>query len=434
MKSKLLILCLLIAQIGISQNIFFPDSEFKNYLLIANIDYNVDPYGTPTTFPPIDANDDGEISQAEALNVISLDFSYLNITNLEGLQYFTNLKRIFSFCPNFPTFNQPTLVNLEELSLFNICGNGALTSINISANTNLKKFQCSNNVITSMNFSSNTQLEEITISGAQLTSVNFNNLSNLKFLSYYGKSATIDISDAVNLLSLFCYGNSATIVYPTSNLLTSIDLSNQTKLIYLDLSGNNISSLNLNNCLNLEDITISRNQISTLSIDNLEYVKNLKCEDNLLTSLNVDNMFNLQSLYCKNNQLLSLSTKNGIIEDYIDFSGNPNLASVCCDENEVVYLQNQCFLNGNDTTTVDSTCETAVAGRISMYPNPVTDMLHLDSTTTITKIEIFAMSGLMVMNNQLDSNVVNLSELQSGIYFIKVYIGDDVSTMKFSKM
>jgi hypothetical protein len=61
-------------------------------------------------------------------------------------------------------------------------------------------------------------------------------------------------------------------------------------------------------------------------------------------------------------------------------------------------------------------------------------MLHLDASNTITKIEVFAMSGLMVMSDRLESNVVNLSDLQSGIYFIKIYIGNDVSTMKFSKM
>ena len=433
MKSKLLFLCLFFIQIGIAQNIVFPDPELKNHLLIANIDYNIDPYVT-VTYPPIDANNDGEISQAEALNVISLDFSYLNITNLEGLQYFTNIKKIFSFCPNFPTFNQPTLVNLEDLSLYNICGTGALTSINLSANTNLKKFQFSNNVVTSLNFSSNTLLEEIFISGSELTSVNFSNLSNLKFLSYYGKAATIDISDAINLLSLFCYGNSETFSSTENNLLTSIDLSNQTKLINLDLTGNNISTLDLSNCLNLENIYISNNQIEILNIDNLEYVKSFQCQNNLLTTLNVDDLFNLQDLNCNNNLLISLSTKNGIIEDYIYFSGNPSLATVCCDENEVVYMQNQCNLNGITATIVDFNCNsTNTEARIAMYPNPVKDMLHLDSNKTISKIEIYTTSGLMVMNSGLKNNVINLQSLQSGIYFIKVYSREETSIMKFAK-
>lgn len=433
MKTKLLFLFVLLFQIGNAQNISFTDPVLKDLLVNSYINYNDNP-NIIVSYPPIDSNDDGEISEAEALNVIGLNLSYSDISSLEGLQYFTNIKKFFAYCPNFPTFNQPTLVNLEQLVLYNFCGSGILATVNISSNINLKKFECSSTAITALDLSSNTSLESVVITCPELTSVNFSNLINLKFLSYTGKVPTIDLSDATNLLFLACYGNSETYTYPDVNLLTSIDLSNQTKLVFLELSGNNLTSLNLNTCINLEEVNISKNKINTLAIENCEYVKSLKCDDNLLTSLNVDSMFNLQSLYCSNNQLNSLSTKNGIIEDYIYFSGNPALTSVCCDENEVVYMQNQCLLNGNDTTTIDSNCGNATLGRISMYPNPVTDMLHLDSTHTITKIEVFAMSGLMVMNDAAENNVVNLSELQSGIYFVKVYVGDNVSTMKFSKM
>ena len=434
MKTKLLFLFIITIQFGYSQNIVFADSIFKGYLLTAQINYNDDQFST-IVYPPIDANTDGEISQAEALAVIGLNAFYANITDLGGLEYFTNIKKITAYCPGFQTFNQPSLVNLEQLILYDVCGTGLPSSISLTAYPNLKKFQYVNNFITSLDFSSNPLLEDIVISCAELTSVDFSNLTKLKYLSYNGKLQTIDLSDSVNLLSLFCYGSSETFNYPASNLLTSLDLSNQTKLIYLDLSGNNLSTLDLSNCLNLENINVSNNQIETLNIDNLEYVKSFQCQNNLLTTLNVDDMFNLQDLNCNNNLLTNLSTKNGIIEDYVYFSGNPSLATICCDENEVVYMQNQCNLNGNTATIVDSNCNvTNTEDRISMYPNPVNDMLHLDAPNTITKIEVFAMSGLMVMSDRLESNVVNLSDLQSGIYFIKIYIGNDVSTMKFSKM
>ena len=430
MKTKLFLLCFFLFQFSNAQNITFSDPVLKDFLLIATINFNQDP-NNYITYPPIDSNSDGEISMTEALNVIGLDLYYLNITNLEGLQYFTNLKVITTYYANFPNFNQPTLVNLEQLSLLNSVGYSSLTSVDVSNNTNLVKFQCSSDLITSLDLSNNTFLQTVDIYCPSLTSVNFSNLVNLKNLSYIGKMPTIDISDAVNLLNLNCIGSSGTYSFPLENRLTSIDLSNQTKLINLDLAGNLLSSLDLSFCPNLERISISNNLLSTLNITNVAYVKNFFCEDNLLTDLNVDAMFNLKNFICKNNQLTSLSTKNRIIEEYIDFSGNPDLNSICCDANEVIYMQNQCFLNNNNTVVVNSNC--GASSKIAMYPNPVKDMLHLKSTISISKVEIFSPSGLLVMKDESESDVIDMNVLRSGMYFIRVYSSDGVAVMKFIK-
>ena len=430
MKTKLFLLCFFLFQFSNAQNITFSDPVLKDFLLIAPINFNQDP-NNYITYPPIDANSDGEISFSEALSVIGLDLYYLNITDLEGLQYFTNLKVITTYYANFPNFNQPTLVNLEQLSLLNSVGYSSLTSVDVSNNTNLVKLQCSSDLITSLDLSNNTFLQTVDIYCPSLTSVNFSNLVNLKNLSYIGKMPTIDISDAVNLLNLNCIGSSGTYSFPLENRLTSIDLSNQTKLINLDLAGNLLSSLDLSFCPNLERISISNNLLSTLNITNVAYVKNFFCEDNLLTDLNVDAMFNLKNFICKNNQLTSLSTKNRIIEEYIDFSGNPDLNSICCDANEVVYMQNQCFLNNNNTVVVNSNC--GASSKIAMYPNPVKDMLHLKSTISISKVEIFSPSGLLVMKDESESDVIDMNVLRSGMYFIRVYSSDGVAVMKFIK-
>jgi hypothetical protein len=430
MKTKLFLLCFFLFQFSNAQNITFSDPVLKDFLLIATTNFNQDP-NNYITYPPIDANSDGEISFSEALSVIGLDLYYLNITDLEGLQYFTNLKVITTYYANFPNFNQPTLVNLEQLSLLNSVGYSSLTSVDVSNNTNLVKLQCSSDLITSLDLSNNTLLQTVDIYCPSLTTVNFSNLVNLKNLSYIGKLPTIDISDAVNLLNLNCIGSSGTYSFPLENRLTSIDLSNQTKLINLDLAGNLLSSLDLSFCPNLERISISNNLLNTLNITNVAYAKNFFCEDNLLTDLNVDAMFNLKNFICKNNQLTSLSTKNRIIEEYIDFSGNPDLNSICSDANEVVYMQNQCFLNNNDTVVVNSNC--GASSKIAMYPNPVKDMLHLKSTISISKVEIFSPSGLLVMKDESESDVIDMNVLRSGMYFIRVYSSDGVAVMKFIK-
>ncbi len=434
MKTKLLFILFLLFQFAGAQNITFSDPVLKEFLVNGTINFSQDPNNF-VSYPPIDANDDGEISTTEALNVIGLDFYYLNITDLEGLQYFTNLKVITTYYANFPDFYQPTLVNLEQLSLLNSVGTSSLTSIDVSNNTNLIKFQCTSDLITSLDLSNNTLLKTVDIYCPSLISLDLSNLVNLKTLSYIGRLPTIDISDSVNLLTLTCIGASGSYTYPQENLLTSIDLSNQSKLINLNLTGNNLTSLDLSNCPNLEYIYIAQNKLSSLNINNVNYVKYFFCEDNLLASLNVNSMFNLQIFNCKNNLLNSLSTKNNSIEDTIDFSGNPNLESICCDADEQVYMQNQCNLNDNTTTVVVSDCGTeSTLSKLAMYPNPATDVLHLSSTKKINKVEVYAMNGLMVLSNEKVGTSIDLSNLQSGMYFAKVYEDGSEKNMKFIKM
>lgn len=432
MKTKLFLICFLLFEFTNAQNITFSDPILKEFLVGAQINFNQD-FNVVNTYPLIDANNDGEISTAEALNVIGLDFYYLNLTDLEGLQYFTNLKVINSYYANFANFSQPSLVNLEELSLVNSVSPAALSSINISSNTNLVKFQCSSDLITSLDLSNNILLRNVTIYCPSLTTVNFNNLVNLKSLSYLGKLPTIDLSDAVNLLNLSCIGSTTSYTYPLSNKLTSLNLDNQTKLINLNVTGNNISNLDLSNCTNLESISISNNQISTLNITNVDYVKNFFCEGNLLNSLNVNSMFNLKNLVCKNNLLTNLSTKNDIIEEYIDFSGNPNLNSICCDAVEVVYMQNQCFQNNNDSAVVTSNCGGGII-KMAMYPNPVKDSVTITSASNISKVEIFSTNGILVMKDETGSTIVDMNVLKSGMYFIRVQNSEGVATMKFIKI
>lgn len=432
MKAKILFCCFIFTQFCLAQNIIFPDSVFKDYLLIAKTNFNTDP-NVFIQYPPIDANADGQISYAEALLVEGFDFGYANITNLEGLQYFTNVKVISTYYADFPNFYQPTLVNLEHLSLLNSVGSSSLSNVDISQNISIKKFECRSDLISNLNFSNNTLLRDLAIYCPSLTSLNLSNLSNLKNLSYLGKLPTIDLSDAINLLTLTCIGSTQNYNFPVENLLSTLDLSNQTKLMRLDLTGNNIASLDLSNSPNLETLNISNNNIATLNIDNVKYVRQFFCDNNLLTSLDVSEMFNLNNFSCKNNQLTSLATQNGIIEEYIDFSGNPGLTSVCCDANEVVYMQNLCNQYDNDTAVVNGNCNNQ-ANRISMYPNPVGDWLHLSANFDIERVEVFNANGMLVMSSESGADAIEMNGLNSGLYFLKVFSSQEVNTMKFVKI
>lgn len=67
------------------------------------------------------------------------------------------------------------------------------------------------------------------------------------------------------------------------------------------------------------------------------------------------------------------------------------------------------------------------AADIKIYPNPVVNELHVSSNNTVQQLQIFDMQGRLIMTNQ--NTTINVTELSSGNYFIKI-IGENGSATK----
>ncbi len=82
-----------------AQIINFPDANFKARLLIASPSVNVAATGwngtTSSNLFKIDANNDGEIDQSEALAVTMLNVAGRSVSDLSGLEFFTNLRILY---------------------------------------------------------------------------------------------------------------------------------------------------------------------------------------------------------------------------------------------------------------------------------------------------------------------------------------------------
>lgn len=72
----------------------------------------------------------------------------------------------------------------------------------------------------------------------------------------------------------------------------------------------------------------------------------------------------------------------------------------------------------NDPCDVLSTEEFAFED-VSIYPNPTTDLIQVNSTNMISKIEIFNNLGALV-SEVSDSNTISLGKYNSGIYFLRI--------------
>jgi len=93
--------------------------------------------------------------------------------------------------------------------------------------------------------------------------------------------------------------------------------------------------------------------------------------------------------------------------------------------------------NESDPSTVDAsitgTIEIIGNGReISVYPNPAFDVLMIKTTESIEKIEILDISGKTVLT-KARTKELNVSDLNRGVYFIKVQTESGTYTSRFLK-
>ncbi len=77
----------------------------------------------------------------------------------------------------------------------------------------------------------------------------------------------------------------------------------------------------------------------------------------------------------------------------------------------------------------------SVSKTIKMYPNPVEDILYIENAADASSIDIFDMSGKLMMSvSNLNNNMsVDVSGLSNGIYVVRTYQEEGVQTFKLVK-
>lgn len=155
------------------QVINFTDNNLKTRLLQSSESFFIAGSGWdglgPTSIIKIDANDNGEIEQSEALAVTYLNISDSGISNLSGMEYFTNLHRFALINNMVSMFDFPQMTYLEYLSVYN----NNISSLNLSLYPNLKRVNCSYNSISFLDFTGLNSLEQVYCSHNLLSVLDF---------------------------------------------------------------------------------------------------------------------------------------------------------------------------------------------------------------------------------------------------------------------
>lgn len=103
------------------------------------------------------------------------------------------------------------------------------------------------------------------------------------------------------------------------------------------------------------------------------------------------------------------------------FSGTPdaNFTQSSMLVDYVRIYQNTTASSNNDFNT-----------KFTIYPNPTSNNLHINTNKFIHKIEIYSLLGKSVLQKTNTLNRVNVSNLTAGVYFLKIYADDKVATKK----
>ena len=175
---------------------------------------------------------------------------------------------------------------------------------------------------------------------------------------------------AITSMGEICYFTALKKLYCYNNQLTSLDLSKNSELTYLNCRYNQLTSLDISKNTALTYLSCDTNQLISLDLSTNTALTELNCFNNQLSSLNVSKNTTLTELNCYNNQLTSLDvSKNKALTRLecgynqlisLDLSKNTALTYLSCDTNQLTSLNLSkntalitLYCGGNQLTSLD---------------------------------------------------------------------------------
>ena len=264
-----------------------PDVNFEQYLVQNNIDS--------------DGIIDGKVLTADIQNVLSLDLSQQNISDLTGIENFSALSYLNLFSNDLTSINVSKNIQLQYLYV----GDNNISNIDVSANVNLIQLGVGQNSLTNLNVSNNTELTHL-------------------------------------IASL--------------NSLSAIDVSNNLKLIELKIDDNSISNLDVTLLKDLEILWASKNDLTQLNVTQNTKLKNIIVHENELTSLDFTLNTVLETIRVWSNKLTFLDVKNGNNTAIIDFESQQNPDLICIKVDDANYSNSNADWTKDSSATFSSSC------------------------------------------------------------------------------
>ena len=220
--------------------------------------------------------------------------------------------------------------------------------------------------------------------------------------------------------------------------VTAIDVSHNTQLKELWCQNNTLNSLDVSGCTQLTNLSCQNNNLTTLDVSKNTQLTKLSCRNNNLTTLDVSKNTKLTTLYCHGNNLSTQAlddifcalpdrtgNTNGKIQPVYNSSSSnhatvlaTNAANATAKNWKVQYYKDDTDIpatTGKHKCSVTDIAEASAEPALTLYPNPVVDVLYLSATART--IRVYDIYGTEVAH-ATDTDRVEVSHLPAGIYTV----------------
>jgi hypothetical protein len=311
--------------------------------------------------------------------------------------------------------------------------------------------QGANLSVNGINLSSNIQLKSLSLNDSLLNldlTQNIN-LESLFLGSVIGTNniAVLNLSSNVLLKNLNCsHAGIETLILPQTNTLLQIDCSYnwigvldlpQTNSITdINCSFNTIGSLNLSNVTGLINLNAEYNHLLALGAPTNNSIQYLNLKHNYFSGLNLSGYSQLKNIECSNNYLECLNLKNGLNNQFTNVKTINNFNLTCIEVDDSTYSTNNPTWNtgidswssfGNQCPLVCFTAdiEKLETSSFEIFPNPtLTNEINIKTEETVLGriYKVIDFKGAIVLQGKIIETIqkVDLKGLTSGIYLFQI--------------
>lgn len=246
-----------------------------------------------------------ELSDLASLpNLVELAIFDSNLTNLDGIEKFTNLEILYIDSNQIEDYSK--LNELSNLKVLGISENN-LTNINMVENlTNLEELQAYNNKIEDISIlNNNTNIKSLNLNGNNLNNEDIEVLKTMQNLEELGISNNEQINQVSQIEGLT---NLKGLTLSNSKIKDVSGIEKLTNLEYLEMNENEIDDIEkICQLSNLKELSLVNNKISNISpISNLTNITDLDLSLNEIAQIpNMDKISSIQNVSLKG-QLLNV--------------------------------------------------------------------------------------------------------------------------------
>jgi len=235
--------------------------------------------------------------------------------------------------------------------------------------------------------------------------------------------------------------------------ITEIILSQNTSLTHLSLTRLNLESLDITQNVNLISMVLGfkcescpfESTVSSLDLSQNTQLLTFLLLSDFITEIDVSNnpnigFFELQRM----DALVDVNIKNGNNQNlnFLQIQESPNLVCVQVDDPQAVIegvvppyddwiiendpiISDDCYLGVEDMAL----------GKISLYPNPVTNILTIETNATfaITSVQLYDVLGRLVLQKEADFQSIDVSSLPAGLFMVVIETNRGLFTEKIIK-